>query len=157
MERQLFCMVADSCPCGKLSDHAVQSGLSAGFPSQLDSALFHQVGILPPQSPVPMFRIIIHSDLHITPPFLPDCPPLWLDEKYPEVLLTGRDGRRQKPAVRGHRCSAFLIHSNLTTRSPPKPTSARRQIRTTQSSSPASKVPSGERIFVCAYGRTGGL
>ena len=33
-----------------------------------------------------------------------NCPPLWLYEKYPEVLLTGRDGRRQKPAVRGHRC-----------------------------------------------------
>lgn len=32
------------------------------------------------------------------------CPPLWLYEKYPEVLLTGRDGRKQEPAIRGHRC-----------------------------------------------------
>lgn len=32
------------------------------------------------------------------------CPPLWLYEKYPEVLLTDRDGRRQEPAIRGHRC-----------------------------------------------------
>ena len=33
-----------------------------------------------------------------------NCPPLWLYEKYPEVLQTGRDGKRQEPAIRGHRC-----------------------------------------------------
>ncbi len=32
------------------------------------------------------------------------CPPLWSYEKYPEMLLTGRDGRKQEPAIRGHRC-----------------------------------------------------
>lgn len=33
-----------------------------------------------------------------------NCPPLWLYEKYPEVLQSGRDGKKQEPAIRGHRC-----------------------------------------------------
>lgn len=33
-----------------------------------------------------------------------NCPPLWLYEKYPEVLQVGRDGKRQEAAIRGHRC-----------------------------------------------------
>lgn len=33
-----------------------------------------------------------------------NCPPLWLYEKYPEALQSGRDGKKQEPAIRGHRC-----------------------------------------------------
>lgn len=33
-----------------------------------------------------------------------NCPPLWLYEKYPDALQSGRDGKKQEPAIRGHRC-----------------------------------------------------
>ena len=32
------------------------------------------------------------------------CPPLWLYEKYPSAVQTGRDGRKIATGVRGHRC-----------------------------------------------------
>lgn len=33
-----------------------------------------------------------------------NCPPLWLYEKYPGAVQTGRDGRKIAIGVRGHRC-----------------------------------------------------
>jgi beta-galactosidase len=33
-----------------------------------------------------------------------NCPPLWLCEKYPEIVPTGRDGRSNDAFIRGHRC-----------------------------------------------------
>lgn len=33
-----------------------------------------------------------------------NCPPLWLYERYPETVQTGRDGRRIATGIRGHRC-----------------------------------------------------
>lgn len=33
-----------------------------------------------------------------------NCPPLWLYEKYPDAIQTGRDGRRIAIGIRGHRC-----------------------------------------------------
>ena len=32
------------------------------------------------------------------------CPPLWLYEKYPEAVQTGRDGHKIATGIRGHRC-----------------------------------------------------
>lgn len=32
------------------------------------------------------------------------CPPLWLYEKYPSAVQTGKDGRRIATGIRGHRC-----------------------------------------------------
>ena len=33
-----------------------------------------------------------------------NCPPLWLYEKYPDAVQTGRDGRKIAIGIRGHRC-----------------------------------------------------
>lgn len=33
-----------------------------------------------------------------------NCPPLWLYEKYPDAVQTGRDGRKIATGIRGHRC-----------------------------------------------------
>lgn len=33
-----------------------------------------------------------------------NCPPLWLCEKYPDIIPTGRDGRKNDAYIRGHRC-----------------------------------------------------
>lgn len=33
-----------------------------------------------------------------------NCPPLWLYEKYPDAIQTGRDGHKIPIGVRGHRC-----------------------------------------------------
>ena len=33
-----------------------------------------------------------------------NCPPLWLYEKYPNAVQTGRDGRKIAIGIRGHRC-----------------------------------------------------
>lgn len=33
-----------------------------------------------------------------------NCPPLWLYEKYPDAIQTGRDGRKIAIGIRGHRC-----------------------------------------------------
>ncbi len=33
-----------------------------------------------------------------------NCPPLWLYEKYPDAVQTGRDGRKLAIGIRGHRC-----------------------------------------------------
>lgn len=33
-----------------------------------------------------------------------NCPPLWLYEKYPDAVQTGRDGHKIETGVRGHRC-----------------------------------------------------
>lgn len=33
-----------------------------------------------------------------------NCPPLWLYEKYPDAIQTGRDGRKIAVGIRGHRC-----------------------------------------------------
>lgn len=33
-----------------------------------------------------------------------NCPPLWLYEKYPEIIQVGGDGRRIRTGIRGHRC-----------------------------------------------------
>jgi beta-galactosidase len=33
-----------------------------------------------------------------------NCPPLWLYQKYPETIQTGRDGDRIAIGIRGHRC-----------------------------------------------------
>ncbi len=43
-----------------------------------------------------------------------NCPPLWLYEKYPEALQVGRDGKRMKPAVRGHRCYNSPVYRSYT-------------------------------------------
>lgn len=32
------------------------------------------------------------------------CPPLWLYEKYPDAVQTGRDGKKIATGIRGHRC-----------------------------------------------------
>ena len=32
------------------------------------------------------------------------CPPLWLYEKYPDAVQTGKDGRKIATGIRGHRC-----------------------------------------------------
>ena len=42
-----------------------------------------------------------------------NCPPLWLYEKYPDAVQTGRDGHKIATGVRGHRCynnPDFLNH-----------------------------------------------
>lgn len=44
-----------------------------------------------------------------------NCPPLWLYEKYPNAVQTGRDGHKIAAGVRGHRCynsPDFLEHVN---------------------------------------------
>ena len=33
-----------------------------------------------------------------------NCPPLWIYEKYPDAIQTGRDGRKIAIGIRGHRC-----------------------------------------------------
>lgn len=33
-----------------------------------------------------------------------NCPPLWLYEKYPDAVQTGRDGQKIATGIRGHRC-----------------------------------------------------
>jgi beta-galactosidase len=33
-----------------------------------------------------------------------NCPPLWLCEKYPDIIPVGRDGRNNDAVIRGHRC-----------------------------------------------------
>ncbi len=33
-----------------------------------------------------------------------NCPPLWLYEKYPDAVQTGRDGHKIATGIRGHRC-----------------------------------------------------
>lgn len=33
-----------------------------------------------------------------------NCPPLWLYQKYPEAIQTGRDGKQIAIGIRGHRC-----------------------------------------------------
>ena len=43
-----------------------------------------------------------------------NCPPLWLYEKYPEAVQTGRDGHKIATGIRGHRCynnPDFIRHS----------------------------------------------
>ena len=32
------------------------------------------------------------------------CPPLWMYEKYPEIIRKGADGNRLQTGIRGHRC-----------------------------------------------------
>ena len=42
------------------------------------------------------------------------CPPLWLYEKYPDAVQTGRDGKKIATGIRGHRCynnSDFLRYA----------------------------------------------
>lgn len=42
------------------------------------------------------------------------CPPLWLYEKYPDAVQTGRDGKKIATGIRGHRCynnPDFIRHS----------------------------------------------
>lgn len=42
------------------------------------------------------------------------CPPLWLYEKYPDAVQTGRDGNKIATGIRGHRCynnPDFVRHS----------------------------------------------
>lgn len=43
-----------------------------------------------------------------------NCPPLWLYEKYPDAVQTGRDGKKIATGIRGHRCynnPDFIRHS----------------------------------------------
>ena len=43
-----------------------------------------------------------------------NCPPLWLYEKYPDAVQTGRDGHKIATGIRGHRCynnPDFIRHS----------------------------------------------
>lgn len=43
------------------------------------------------------------------------CPPLWLYEKYPDAVQTGKDGNKIATGIRGHRCynnSDFLRYSD---------------------------------------------
>ncbi|MBQ9927831.1 MAG: beta-galactosidase [Lachnospiraceae bacterium] len=43
-----------------------------------------------------------------------NCPPLWLYEKYPDAVMTGRDGHKIATGIRGHRCynnPDFIRHS----------------------------------------------
>lgn len=43
-----------------------------------------------------------------------NCPPLWLYEKYPDAVQTGRDGKKIATGIRGHRCynnPDFLRHA----------------------------------------------
>ena len=45
-----------------------------------------------------------------------NCPPLWLYNKYPDAVQTGRDGHKIATGIRGHRCynhPDFIRHSKL--------------------------------------------
>lgn len=42
------------------------------------------------------------------------CPPLWLYEKHPDTLQVGRDGKRQMPFIRGHRCYNSPVYRSYT-------------------------------------------
>lgn len=33
-----------------------------------------------------------------------NCPPLWLYERYPDTVQTGKDGNKTAVGIRGHRC-----------------------------------------------------
>lgn len=61
-----------------------------------------------------IIAIFAHRDIEVVLGTPTNCPPLWLYEKYPDAVQTGRDGKRIATGIRGHRCynnPDFLRHA----------------------------------------------
>ncbi len=51
-----------------------------------------------------MIDILAKRDIDVVLCTPTNCPPLWLYEKYPDAVQTGRDGHKIATGIRGHRC-----------------------------------------------------
>lgn len=45
-----------------------------------------------------------------------NCPPLWMYEKYPEIIQIGKDGKKLAIGIRGHRCYTSTIFRSFAKR-----------------------------------------